>query len=78
MSNCSSPSTRGAALGEVITRRRPHRADADDDDVKGLLHRFRATIAINSTGATYDDQQETDDALGTGRQEYGLISVWWD
>ena len=24
------------------------------------------------------DQAETDRALGTGRQEYGLLSVWWD
>jgi hypothetical protein len=26
----------------------------------------------------YDDQQEMDNALGTGRQEYGLLSIWWD
>jgi hypothetical protein len=26
----------------------------------------------------YDDQQEIDRSLGTGRQEYGLVSVWWD
>jgi len=26
----------------------------------------------------YDDQQEIDQSLGTGRQEYGLVSVWWD
>jgi hypothetical protein len=26
----------------------------------------------------HDDQQEMDRALGTGRQEYGLLSVWWD
>jgi len=25
-----------------------------------------------------DDQKEIDRALGTGRQEYGLLSVWWD
>jgi len=25
-----------------------------------------------------DEQQEIDRALGTGRQEYGLLSVWWD
>jgi hypothetical protein len=24
------------------------------------------------------DIEETDRALGTGRQEYGLLSVWWD
>lgn len=26
----------------------------------------------------YDDQEEMDSALGTGRQEYGLLSIWWD
>jgi hypothetical protein len=26
----------------------------------------------------YEDQQEIDRALGTGRQEFGLLSVWWD
>lgn len=26
----------------------------------------------------YADQKETDMALGMGRQEYGLLSVWWD
>ncbi|HZY88066.1 MAG TPA: hypothetical protein VFE78_24740 [Gemmataceae bacterium] len=26
----------------------------------------------------HDDPQEIDRALGTGRQEYGLVSVWWD
>ena len=26
----------------------------------------------------YEDQRDIDDALGTGRQEYGLMSVWWD
>jgi hypothetical protein len=26
----------------------------------------------------YDDQHEMDMALGTGRQEFGLLSVWWD
>jgi hypothetical protein len=26
----------------------------------------------------YDDQDDIDGALGTGRQEYGLLSVWWD
>lgn len=27
---------------------------------------------------TCDDQDELDDALGSGRQEYGLVTVWWD
>jgi hypothetical protein len=26
----------------------------------------------------YEDQKEIDRTLGTGRQEYGLLSVWWD
>lgn len=26
----------------------------------------------------YDDQEEIDSALGVGRQEYGLLSIWWD
>jgi hypothetical protein len=25
-----------------------------------------------------EDQEEIDNALGTGRQEYGLVHVWWD
>jgi len=25
-----------------------------------------------------EDQQEIDNALGTGRDEYGILSVWWD
>ena len=26
----------------------------------------------------FEDQDEIDRALGTGRREYGLMSVWWD
>ena len=26
----------------------------------------------------HDKREETDRALGVGRQEYGLVSVWWD
>ena len=26
----------------------------------------------------HDDREEIDRALGTGRDDYGLISVWWD
>jgi hypothetical protein len=26
----------------------------------------------------FESQEEIDRALGTGRQEYGLMSVWWD
>ena len=26
----------------------------------------------------YDNQEEIDSALGVGREEYGLLSIWWD
>jgi hypothetical protein len=26
----------------------------------------------------YKDQAEMDRSLGTGRQEFGLLSIWWD
>jgi hypothetical protein len=26
----------------------------------------------------YKNQEEIDRALGTGRDEYGLLTVWWD
>jgi hypothetical protein len=26
----------------------------------------------------YENQEEIDQALGTGRDEYGLMSAWWD
>jgi hypothetical protein len=26
----------------------------------------------------YENQDEIDRALGTGRDEYGLLSIWWD
>jgi hypothetical protein len=26
----------------------------------------------------YEDQREIDRALGSGRREFGLVSVWWD
>ncbi len=26
----------------------------------------------------HEDQKESDRALGMGRQEYGLLSIWWD
>jgi hypothetical protein len=26
----------------------------------------------------HENQKETDMALGTGRQEYGLLTIWWD
>jgi hypothetical protein len=38
---------------------------AEEEDWGGEVHVFM-------------DQSETGQALGTGRQEYGLVSVWWD
>jgi hypothetical protein len=38
---------------------------ADEEDWGGEVH-------------VYKDQAETDRALGMGRREYGLLSVWWD
>src|SRR4051794_16259562 len=38
---------------------------AEEEDWGGEVH-------------VYDDQTETDRALGTGRQHHGLVSVWWD
>jgi hypothetical protein len=38
---------------------------AEEEDWGGEIHVFR-------------DQAEMDRALGTGRQEYGLVSIWWD
>jgi hypothetical protein len=26
----------------------------------------------------HEDQRDIDQALGTGRREYGLLSIWWD
>jgi len=28
--------------------------------------------------SVYEDQEEIDRAVGTGRRGYGLLSVWWD
>jgi hypothetical protein len=38
---------------------------AEEEDWGGEVH-------------VYLDQQDMDRALGTGRQEYGLVSIWWD
>lgn len=38
---------------------------AEEEDWAGDVH-------------VYEDQREIDSALGVGRQEYGLLSVWWD
>jgi len=38
---------------------------AEEEDWGGEVH-------------VYKDQDEIDRALGIGRQEFGLLSVWWD
>jgi hypothetical protein len=38
---------------------------AEEEDWGGEVH-------------VYTKQEEMDRALGTGRQEYGLLSLWWD
>ena len=40
-------------------------AEEEDDWVGGMTH-------------VYDEQAEIDRALGTGRKNNGLLSVWWD
>jgi hypothetical protein len=44
--------------------RRPAQV-AEDEDWGGMVR-------------VYDDQREIDQSLGTGRREYGLVSIWWD
>ena len=34
--------------------------------------------AFSEQPTVYDELVETDMALGTGRQKYGLFSAWWD
>jgi hypothetical protein len=38
---------------------------AEEEDWGGEIH-------------VYNDQAEIDRALGTGRRDYGLVSLWWD
>jgi hypothetical protein len=38
---------------------------ADEEDWCGMIQ-------------LYENQEELDYALGTGREEYGLLSIWWD
>ncbi len=42
---------------------------------------LKAVAAAEDWGGevtVYTEQEELDRALGTGRQEYGLLSLWWD
>jgi hypothetical protein len=49
------------------TREQAHRLAqiADEEDWCGMIE-------------LYENQEDIDYALGTGRQEYGLLSIWWD
>jgi hypothetical protein len=53
----------------ILTRTHRHAQElariAEEEDWAGMVQ-------------VYEDQQEMDSALGTGRQEYGLLSMWWD
>jgi hypothetical protein len=53
----------------ILTRTRHQARElariADEEDWVGEIH-------------VYENQKDIDRALGTGRQEYGLLSVWWD
>jgi hypothetical protein len=53
----------------ILTRTRQQARDlariAEEEDWAGEAH-------------VVEDQQEIDRALGSGRQEYGLLTVWWD
>ena len=47
------------------------------DQARELAHAFdREDIGAMPT--VHDELKETDRALGTGRQEYGILTVWWD
>jgi hypothetical protein len=53
----------------ILTRKRDHARQLariiEEEDRGGEVRLFK-------------DQKELDMALGTGRQEYGLVTVWWD
>jgi hypothetical protein len=44
------------------------------EELKGII----AAEVWGGETTIHDDWEETDMALGTGRQKYGLLSVWWD
>jgi len=53
----------------ILTRKRDHARQLariiEEEDWGGEVRLFK-------------DEKELDMALGTGRQEYGLVTVWWD
>ena len=52
-------------LTETHERAREMARIADEEDWGGEVR-------------VYEDQDEIDAALGTGRDEYGLVTIWWD
>jgi hypothetical protein len=48
------------------------------DDAKELARIIEEEDWGGEKPIIYEDQREMDAALGTGRQQYGLLSVWWD
>jgi hypothetical protein len=47
------------------------------DQARELAKVFEES-ALGAMPRVHEDMEETDMALGTGRQEYGLLTVWWD
>jgi hypothetical protein len=48
---------------------------------QAAAHELARVIQAEDWGGevrVYEDRDETDTALGTGRTDYGLLSVWWD
>jgi hypothetical protein len=52
-------------LTETLAQARELARIAEEDDWAGEVH-------------VYENRDEIDRALGTGRDEHGLLSVWWD
>ena len=53
----------------ILTRTHAHARElariAEEEDWFGMVY-------------VHDDQKQIDNALGAGRREYGLVTVWWD
>ncbi len=62
---------RGEVMNESVSLR-----DATVQDIQVELLRRSCWNALD--GERVHASQEIDRALGTGRQEYGVLSIWWD
>jgi hypothetical protein len=47
------------------------------DQARELAKVFEESVP-GAMPQVHEDMEETDTALGTGRQQYGLLTVWWD